>query len=124
MIDPEDYRIAWQLYLAAGIAASAIWYFLLRAIPLRFVRYWLLLAALAFFFVPTRHPDVESLMWVPASVTAGMGLVSEGLEKTVPTLIICGAAQFIALILAILCFVIIKKPAKPSRTEKAAPTVG
>ncbi|MEX1667713.1 hypothetical protein AB4876_02255 [Zhongshania guokunii] len=127
MIDLDDYGLAWQVYLGVGVVAMLLWFLLLRRISSVFVRYWLLFAALAFLFVPGRHPAAPHL-WVPGSPAAVLSLLTEGVESAMPILIILGAGQILALILGLAAMtwlpnsaVAPSKPAesKPGRAKSA-----
>tara|TARA_R110002167_G_scaffold253411_1_gene459704 strand:+ start:2269 stop:2679 length:411 start_codon:yes stop_codon:yes gene_type:complete len=119
MINLDDYRLAWQVYLGVGVLAMLIWFLLLRKIPSVFVRYWLLFAALAFLFVPGRHPAAPQL-WVPGSASVVLSMVTEGIETALPTLIILAAGQILALILALAAMVWLSGDKKASTPSKSS----
>ncbi len=100
MINIDDYRLAWQVYLGVGSLAMLVWFWLLRRISSVFLRYWLLFAALAFLFIPGRHPAEPELL-VPGSASAVLSLMTEGIESAMSTVILLAAGQILALILAI-----------------------
>ncbi|MDF1691081.1 MAG: hypothetical protein P1U47_01810 [Zhongshania sp.] len=118
MIDLDDYRLAWQVYLGVGVLAMVLWFLLLRRIPSVFVRYWLLFAALAFLFVPGRHPAAPQL-WVPGSAAAVLSLLTEGIESAMPILISLGAGQILALIMGLAAMIWLSNssPVAPTPTS-------
>tara|TARA_R110000772_G_scaffold131761_7_gene240090 strand:- start:18168 stop:18578 length:411 start_codon:yes stop_codon:yes gene_type:complete len=99
MINLDDYRLAWQVYMGVGALAIAVWFLLLRRISSVFVRYWLLFAAVAFLFIPGRHPASPEL-WVPGSAAAVLTVLTEGIEDAMSILLVLVAGQILALILA------------------------
>ncbi|WP_373091041.1 hypothetical protein [Zhongshania sp.] len=99
MINLDDYRLAWQVYMGVGALAIAVWFLLLRRISSAFVRYWLFFAAAAFLFIPGRHPASPEL-WVPGSATAVLTVLTEGIEDAMSILLVLVAGQILALILA------------------------
>jgi hypothetical protein len=101
MIDLNDYRLAWQVYLSIGILALVVWFFIVRGINILWLRYWLNFAAAAFLLTPYRHPSAPDL-WVPASASATLSWVTEGLEVALPTLVTLGAAQLLAIFLTLI----------------------
>ncbi|MFT7403936.1 hypothetical protein [Zhongshania sp.] len=101
MIDLNDYRLAWQVYLSVGLVAGLIWCLLLRRFPVRVLRYWLMTAGVVFLFLPTRHPDMPEL-WVPSAGAAVLTVLTDGVEAAVPLLVIIGASQILALVVGIL----------------------
>jgi hypothetical protein len=101
MIDLNDYRLAWQVYLSIGILALVVWFFIVRGINILWLRYWLNFAAAAFLLTPDRHPSAPDL-WVPASASATLSWVTEGLEVALPTLVALGAAQLLAIFLTLI----------------------
>jgi hypothetical protein len=119
MINLDDYRLAWQVYLGVGVLAMLMWFLLLRKMSSVFVRYWLLFAALAFLFVPGRHPAAPQL-WVPGSASAVLSLVTEGIETAMPTLLVLAAGQILALILAFAAMVWLSGDKKSSIPKRSA----
>jgi hypothetical protein len=101
MIDLNDYRLAWQVYLSVGLVAGVIWCLLLRRFPVRVLRYWLMTAGVVFLFLPTRHPDMPEL-WVPSAGAAVLVLLTDGVEAAVPILVTIGASQILALVVGVL----------------------
>ena len=87
MINLDDYRLAWQVYMGVGALAIAVWFLLLRRISSVFVRYWLLFAAVAFLFIPGRHPASPEL-WVPGSAAAVLTVLTEGIEDAMSILLV------------------------------------
>lgn len=120
MINLDDYRMAWQVYLGVGALAMLVWFLLLRRIDSVFVRYWLLFAALAFLFIPSSHPAAPEL-WVPGSTSAVLSLLTEGIESALPSLILLAGGQILALILALSAMTLLPAAPKSSRTAPAKP---
>tara|TARA_R110001592_G_scaffold6774_8_gene36817 strand:- start:17885 stop:18289 length:405 start_codon:yes stop_codon:yes gene_type:complete len=101
MIDLNDYRLAWQVYLGVGALAGVIWCLLLRRFPVRVLRFWLMTAGVVFLFLPVRHPDMPEL-WVPSAGAAVLTLLTDGVEAAVPILVTIGASQILALVVGVL----------------------
>ncbi|CAA0088205.1 Uncharacterised protein [Zhongshania aliphaticivorans] len=101
MIDLSDYKLAWQVYLSVGLVASVIWCMLLRRLPIRAIRYWLMAAGVVFLFLPVRHPEMSEL-WVPSAGAAVLSLLTEGLEAAIPMLLVIAISQILALVVGIL----------------------
>ncbi|CAA0108135.1 hypothetical protein [Zhongshania aliphaticivorans] len=119
MIDLSDYKLAWQVYLSVGLVAGVIWCMLLRRIPVRVLRYWLMTAGIVFLFLPARHPDMSEL-WVPSAGAAVLTILTDGLETAVPMLLAMGMAQIGALIVAILlAYIFANGVANPKKTMSA-----
>lgn len=101
MIDLNDYRLAWQVYLGVGALAGVIWCLLLRRFPVRVLRFWWMTAGVVFLFLPARHPDMAEL-WVPSAGAAVLTLLTDGVEAAVPILVTIGASQILALVVGVL----------------------
>lgn len=117
MIDQGDYKMAWQAYLGCGVLAAVLWLFVVRRIPLAFLRYWLALAGLMFLFTPVPHPQ-NSALWVPGNVAAVLSLMTEDLETAMPILLTLAAGQILALILAFSLWMWFAKDRSRTAAEK------
>ncbi|MBB5187380.1 MULTISPECIES: hypothetical protein [Zhongshania] len=118
MINLDDYRLAWQVYMGVGALAILVWFLLLRRISSVFVRYWLFFAGLAFLFIPGRHPASPEL-WVPGSAAAALTLLTEGIEDAMSILIVMAAGQILALILALAAMTWFTSEQKPTKSRPA-----
>ena len=119
MIDQNDYALAWQVYLGVGVIALLLWLLLLRAYRLTGLKLWALLAVAALVLLPSHHPDVAGL-WMPATIGALLSLMTGGIESAMASLIIIGAGQIAALVLAITWTLIAAKKA-PSAPANPTP---
>jgi hypothetical protein len=118
MINLDDYRLAWQVYMGVGALAIAVWFLLLRRISSVFVRYWLLFAAVAFLFIPGRHPASPEL-WVPGSAAAVLTVLTEGIEGAMSILLVLAAGQILALILAAAAMTWVPSGQTPAKSHPA-----
>jgi hypothetical protein len=118
MINLDDYRLAWQVYMGVGALAIAVWFLLLRRISSVFVRYWLLFAAVAFLFIPGCHPASPEL-WVPGSAAAVLTVLTEGIEDAMSILLVLAAGQILALILAAAAMTWVPSGQTPAKSRPA-----
>lgn len=127
MIDLNDYRLAWQVYLSVGLVAAIIWCMLLRRLSVPVLKYWLMIAGIVFLFLPVRHPDMTDL-WVPSAGAAVLTIFTDGLEAAVPMLLAIGVAQIGALAVAMLLPVVIGTSKKATKdkvvNQRAEPEIG